>query len=43
MSQMWKDEVLGKTPDGAVIAVNKWLARTTMDVIGEGASPIIKQ
>jgi len=34
---MWKDEVLDGKPEGAVIAVNKWLARTTLDVIGETA------
>lgn len=36
MSQKWKDEVLSQAPQGKVIAVNKWLARTTLDVIGEG-------
>ncbi|GJE88905.1 cytochrome P450 [Phanerochaete sordida] len=37
MCQMWKDEVLAQAPGGATIAVNKWLARTTLDVIGESA------
>ncbi|KIP03775.1 hypothetical protein PHLGIDRAFT_129943 [Phlebiopsis gigantea 11061_1 CR5-6] len=37
MSQKWKDEVLSQTPQGKTIAVNKWLARTTLDVIGEAA------
>ena len=37
MCQQWKDEVLANSPDGSVIAVNKWLARLTLDVIGEAA------
>jgi alkylphenol/PAH-inducible cytochrome P450 monooxygenase len=32
---MWKDQLLGDKPDGEVIPVNKWLARMTLDVIGE--------
>ena len=36
MSQLWKDEVIAGSPNGAVIAVNQWLARLTLDVIGEG-------
>lgn len=36
MCQKWKDEVLSQAPGGATVAVNKWLARTTLDVIGEG-------
>ena len=35
MCQQWKDELSG-SPGGAVMHVNKWLARTTLDVIGEG-------
>ena len=44
LCQLWRDEVLGlgnntteenvKT-DGEVVAVNTWLARMTLDVIGE--------
>ena len=37
MCQKWKDELVG-SPYGAVIHVNKWLARATLDVIGEGVS-----
>lgn len=37
MCQMWKDDVLSSTPEGQVLKVNHWLARTTLDVIGEAA------
>ena len=37
MCQQWNDEVLANSPDGAVIPVNKWLARLTLDVIGDAA------
>ncbi|EKM52320.1 uncharacterized protein PHACADRAFT_260638 [Phanerochaete carnosa HHB-10118-sp] len=37
LCQKWKDEVLDHTPGGVTITVNKWLARTTLDVIGEAA------
>nr|BAL05189.1 cytochrome P450 [Phanerodontia chrysosporium] len=37
MCQLWKDEVLAQAPTGMTIAVNQWLARTTLDVIGEAA------
>ena len=36
MCQLWKEEVLAKSPEGKVVSVNQWLARTTLDVIGEG-------
>lgn len=38
MSQRWKEDVLVQSPDGAVITVSGWLARATMDIIGEGKS-----
>ena len=37
MCRQWKDKLSG-SPDGAIILVSKWLARTTLDVIGEGRS-----
>ncbi|KAI0701973.1 cytochrome P450 [Cytidiella melzeri] len=37
LCRLWKDEVLEEKPEGDVVAVNKWLARTTLDVIGETA------
>lgn len=37
MCQQWKDDVLSQAPNGKTIAVNRWLARTTLDVIGEGS------
>ena len=38
MCQQWKDEVAADAPKGSTVLVNKWLARLTLDVIGEGAS-----
>ena len=38
MRQLWKDEVLAESANGSVIAVNQWLARLTLDIIGEGDS-----
>lgn len=40
MCQMWKDDVLSSTPEGQVLKVNHWLARTTLDVIGEGVQRV---
>ncbi|KAI0088170.1 cytochrome P450 [Irpex rosettiformis] len=37
LCRLWKEQVLKENPDGTVIAVNKWLARTTLDVLGETA------
>ncbi|KAF7791574.1 hypothetical protein EIP86_002590 [Pleurotus ostreatoroseus] len=37
MCQQWKDEVLADAPKGSTVMVNKWLARLTLDVIGEAA------
>ena len=37
MCEQWKDEVLADAPKGSTVMVNKWLARLTLDVIGEGA------
>ena len=38
MTQKWKEDVLAKVPEGKTIIVNYWLARITLDVIGEGTS-----
>ena len=35
---MWKEQILDENAEGAVIPVNKWLARLTLDVIGESMS-----
>jgi alkylphenol/PAH-inducible cytochrome P450 monooxygenase len=32
---LWKDQLLENKPNGKVIAVNKWLSRMTLDIIGE--------
>ncbi|EKM51868.1 uncharacterized protein PHACADRAFT_262256 [Phanerochaete carnosa HHB-10118-sp] len=37
LCQMWKDQILSRTPEGTTVVVNTWLARTTLDVIGEAA------
>ncbi|KAI0089014.1 cytochrome P450, partial [Irpex rosettiformis] len=37
LCRLWKEQVLKENPEGTVIAVNKWLARTTLDVLGETA------
>ncbi|GJE88903.1 cytochrome P450 [Phanerochaete sordida] len=37
LSQLWKDRILAGRPGGATVEVNDWLARTTLDVIGEAA------
>ncbi|EKM51869.1 uncharacterized protein PHACADRAFT_262258 [Phanerochaete carnosa HHB-10118-sp] len=37
LCQLWKDQILSQAPGGATILVNIWLARTTLDVIGEAA------
>lgn len=37
MTQVLKDQVFSRVPDGKVLKINDWLARTTLDVIGEGA------
>ena len=37
LCQLWKDNVLADNQDGVVLSVNKWLARLTRDVIGQGA------
>ncbi|KIP07386.1 hypothetical protein PHLGIDRAFT_19184 [Phlebiopsis gigantea 11061_1 CR5-6] len=37
LCQQWRDELLNHNSDGLVFPVNKWLARTTLDVIGESA------
>nr|ADN06378.1 PAH-inducible cytochrome P450 monooxygenase PC-PAH 4 [Phanerodontia chrysosporium] len=34
LCQLWRDEI---SPEGSTVLVNKWLARTTLDVIGEAA------
>ena len=39
MCQLWKDEVLAGSVNGSVVAVNQWLARLTLDVIGDGEVP----
>ena len=36
MCQQWKEDVIGSAGSGTVIRVNQWLARTTLDVLGEG-------
>ncbi|THG97108.1 hypothetical protein EW026_g4830 [Hermanssonia centrifuga] len=37
MCQQWNEEYFSKSPAGQTIAVNTWLARVTLDVIGEAA------
>ncbi|KAI0826243.1 cytochrome P450 [Irpex lacteus] len=37
LCRMWKEQILDDKPQGEVIPVNKWLARMTLDVIGETA------
>ncbi|KAI0089032.1 cytochrome P450, partial [Irpex rosettiformis] len=37
LCRMWKEQILDEKPEGEVIPVNKWLARMTLDVIGETA------
>ncbi|GJE89365.1 cytochrome P450 [Phanerochaete sordida] len=36
-SKPWKDLILAGRPGGTTVEVNDWLARTTLDVIGEAA------
>ncbi len=40
MCQQWNEEYFSKSPAGQTIAVNTWLARVTLDVIGEGSKPL---
>ena len=35
LCRLWREQVFEDNPEGVVIAVNKWLARTTLDVLGE--------
>ncbi|KAI0087586.1 PAH-inducible cytochrome P450 monooxygenase PC-PAH 1 [Irpex rosettiformis] len=37
LCRLWKEQILDEKPEGEVIPVNKWLARMTLDVIGETA------
>lgn len=35
---MWKEQILDGKENGEIIAVNKWLARMTLDVLGQSTS-----
>ncbi|KAI0338646.1 cytochrome P450 [Trametopsis cervina] len=37
LCRMWKDQLFSEKPEGQVVHVNKWLARMTLDVIGQTA------
>ncbi|KAI0089029.1 PAH-inducible cytochrome P450 monooxygenase PC-PAH 1 [Irpex rosettiformis] len=37
LCRLWKDQILEGKVDGDIIPVNKWLARTTLDIVGETA------
>ncbi len=36
MCQQWNEEYFAKSSESQKIAVNQWLARVTLDAIGEG-------
>lgn len=38
LSQKWKEEVISQSEEGKDVPVNRWLARTTLDILGEGTS-----
>nr|BAL05188.1 cytochrome P450 [Phanerodontia chrysosporium] len=37
LTQIWKDQVNAGHPDGVTLPVDRWLARATLDIIGEAA------
>ncbi|KAJ3559576.1 hypothetical protein NM688_g255 [Phlebia brevispora] len=37
LAQKWKDDVLAHSDEGQDLAINRWLARITLDIVGEAA------